>query len=139
MATLAFDPALAPARDRRLLAGRILGGVGIAFLLLDGAMKLAPLQPVIDTMQALGWPTGSGLLRTLGVIQIGATLLYAWRRTSLIGAILLTAYLGGAIATHVRIGSPLATHCFFGIYVALLLWGALWLRDPRLRALVSNR
>lgn len=63
------------------------------------------------------------------------TALYAWPRTALLGAILLTAYLGGAVATHVRIGSPLFSHVFFGIYLGLFVWGGLWLRDPRLRAL----
>ena len=141
MASLApGTPAAAAApHDRKRLAAVILGGVAIAFLTLDGAIKLVPLQPVTDTMQALGWPTTPALLRGLGVIQLAAILLYAWRRTTLIGAILLTAYLGGAVATHVRIGSPLFTHCLFGVYVGLLLWAALWLRDSRLRALVSGR
>jgi hypothetical protein len=111
-------------------------GLVILFLLLDGVIKLVPIQPVIDTVATLGWPTDDATLRGLGVILIGATLLYAWPRTALVGAILLTAYLGGAVATHARIGSPLFSHTLFGVYLGLLVWAGLWLRDPRLRALV---
>lgn len=114
-------------------AGRALSGLAILFLLADGAMKLVPLQPVTDTMQALGWPTDPALLRTLGVIQIVATLIYAYPPSSVAGAVLLTGYLGGAIATHVRIGSPLFTHVLFGVYVAAVMWGGLWIRSPALR------
>ena len=127
-------PALPGIAARR--AGWALSGLFVAFMVLDGGMKLVPLQPVTDTMAALGWPTDPSLLRTLGFVQLAATALYAWPRTAPLGAILVTAYLGGAIATHLRIGSPLPSHTLFGVYVGLIAWAGLWLRDPRLRALL---
>ncbi|MFD1703276.1 DoxX family protein [Methylopila henanensis] len=119
--------------------GRALSGLAILFLLADGAIKLVPLQPVTDTMQALGWPTDPWLLRTLGVIQIAATLLYANPQSAVFGAILLTAYLGGAVATHLRIGSPLLTHTLFGVYVGAVLWAGLWIRSPALREVLYGK
>ena len=117
-------------------AGRILSGIVIAFLVMDGAMKLPPIRPVTDTMAALGWPADVTTARGLGVLILAIAALYAWPRTAVLGVVLLTGYLGGAIATHVRVGSPLFTHTFFGIYVGLLAWAGLWLRDARLRALL---
>jgi hypothetical protein len=116
-------------------------GIGLTVLValfwaMDGAMKLANLAPVAETLGPLGWPTDSATILTLGVIQTASLLLYLWPRTSVLGAILLTAYLGGAIATHARIGSPLPTHTLFGVYVGLFTWAALWLRQPALRALI---
>lgn len=124
-----------PALKGPLWTGRILSGVAIAFLLLDGAMKLVPLQPVIDAARELGWPTDPATWRFLGTVLIVSTALYAYPRTAFFGAVLLTGYLGGAIATHARIGSPLFSHTLFGAYVGVMIWGGLWLRDPRLRAL----
>lgn len=119
--------------------GRILSGVAILFLLADGAMKLVPIQPVTDTMQALGWPTDPWLLRTLGIIQIAATLIYANPQSAVFGAILLTGYLGGAVATHVRVGSPLFTHDLFGVAVGVVLWAGLWVRSPALRDVLYGK
>ena len=119
-----------------LWIGRTLSGLVIAFFLLDAGMKLPPLQPVIDTMAELGWPTDLATLRGLGGLMIVAVLLYAYPPTSVLGAILITAYLGGAVATHVRVGSPLFSHILFGVYVGIALWAGLWLRDPRIRALL---
>lgn len=130
-ATSPSPPAGRSARDAWI--GRALSGIAILFLLVDGAMKLVPLQPVTDTMQALGWPTDPSLLRTLGVIQLVATLVYANPQSAVLGAVLLTGYLGGAVATHVRIGSPLFTHVLFGVYVAVAVWAGLWIRSPALR------
>lgn len=113
--------------------GRAMSGIAILFLLVDGAIKLVPIQPVTDTMMALGWPTDPTLLRALGAIQIVATLIYANPQSAVLGAVLLSGYLGGAIATHLRIGSPFLTHTFFGLYVGLLVWGGLWIRSPALR------
>ena len=115
--------------------GRILTGLVIAFFVLDAAMKLPPLQPVVDTMAELGWPNDATTTRALGALMLAAVALYAWPRTALLGAILITAYLGGAVATHARIGSPMFTHTLFGVYVGILAWAGLWLRDARLRAL----
>jgi hypothetical protein len=120
---------------KAIWAGRVLSGLVVAFLLFDGAIKLIPAQVVIDSIKELGWPYDIGTARLLGLLTLVSTLLYAIPRTSLLGAILLTGYLGGAIATHVRIGSPLFTHILFGVYLGVLVWGGLWLRDPRLRAL----
>jgi hypothetical protein len=101
-------------------------------------MKLVPLQEVIDTVSQLGWPTDPVTWRVLGVLLIACALLYAYQRTSLMGAILITAYLGGAVATHARIGSPLLSHTLFGVYVGIIAWAGLWLREPRLRALLPT-
>ena len=117
-------------------AGRILSGLVVLFLVLDSAMKLVPLQVVVDTTRDLGWPTDPTTLRALGVVLIASALLYAYRPSSVLGAILITAYLGGAVATHVRIGSPLFSHVLFGVYVGIATWAGLWLREPRLRALL---
>jgi hypothetical protein len=116
--------------------GRILSGIVVLFLLLDGGMKLVPLQVVTDTARQLGWPADPATWRALGAVLIGSALLYAYPRTAMLGAILITAYLGGAVATHVRIGSPLFSHTLFGVFVGVLVWGGLWLREKRLRALV---
>jgi hypothetical protein len=120
--------------NKALWTGRILSGLVVAFLLLDGAIKLIPLDVVVQTSQELGIPVH--LARTLGVLTLVGTILYAIPRTSVLGAILLTGYLGGAIYTHVRAGSPLLTHTLFGVYLGLLIWGGLWLRDDRVRALL---
>jgi hypothetical protein len=113
-----------------------LSSLAVLFLLFDGAIKLVPLQVVIDTVIPLGWPTDPVTWRALGVVLIASTLLYAYPRTAFLGAILITAYLGGAVATHVRVGSPLFSHILFGVYVGIALWAGLWLRDPRIRALL---
>src|SRR4051812_2340476 len=87
-------------RDWRLWAGRVLSGLVVLFLLLDGAMKLVPIAPVTDTAGQLGWTTDPGTWRVLGLVLIASTLLYAAPRPSVLGAVLITAYLGGAVATH---------------------------------------
>ncbi|MBX9650868.1 MAG: DoxX family protein [Xanthobacteraceae bacterium] len=117
-------------------AGRILSGLVIVFLLFDGAIKLVPWPVVTDTMDKMGFGSSETLARSLGVITIVCTVLYSIPPTSILGAILLTGYLGGAMASHVRIGSPLFTHTLFGLYLGLMLWGGLWLRDRRLRTLI---
>jgi len=120
-----------------LWGGRVLSGLLILFLVFDGAIKLAPLQIVTDTSLQLGIPTH--LARTLGVLTLAGTLLYAFPRTSILGAILLTGYFGGAIYVHVRADSPLFSHTLFGVYLGLIMWGGLWLRDPAVRALIPFR
>jgi DoxX-like family len=124
----------APTSNGMLWTGRILSGLVVLFLLFDGAIKLIPLDVVITTSQELGIP--AHLARTLGVLTLAGALLYAWPRTALLGAVLLTGYLGGAIYVHVRAGSPMFSHTLFGAYLAVLAWGGLWLRDARLRALI---
>jgi hypothetical protein len=120
-----------------LWTGRIMSGLVIAFMLLDGAMKLVPLDVVVTTSEQMGIP--GNLARTLGVIGLICTVLYAVPRTSVLGAVLLTGYLGGAIASHLRLGDPIFTHTLFGLYLGLLVWGGLYLRDIRLRALIPLR
>ena len=120
-----------------LWIGRILSGLVILFLLMDGAMKLVPFGFVEEASRQLGYP--SELARTLGILTLLGTILYAVPRTSVLGAILLTGYLGGAISTHLRVGSPLLTHTLFGLYLGLMIWGGLFLRDLRVRALIPIR
>jgi hypothetical protein len=107
--------------------------------LLDAGMKLIPLDIVIDTTAALGYPPSAQLARGLGFVALVSTALYAIPRTAMLGAILLTAYMGGTIATHLRVGSPLFTHMLFGVYIAVLTWGGLYLRDAGIRALLPLR
>jgi len=120
--------------NKMMWSGYALSGLVTLFLLMDAAMKLLQLPIVAETGLALGWPAETAF--PLGVILLICTLLYVWPRTSILGAILLTGYLGGAIASHIRIGNPLFIHVLFGVYLALFVWGGLWLRDARLRALL---
>jgi len=126
-----------PVSKAALWAGRIMSGIVVLFLVFDGGIKLIPLDIVIETSRQLGIP--ENLARTLGVLTLLGTALYAFPRTSVLGAIVLTGYIGGAIYVHVRAGSPLFTHTLFGVYLALLIWGGLYLRDPLLRALIPFR
>lgn len=122
------------------IAGRILSGLAILFLLFDAGLKLvAPQIAIMHSPPGLGWPLDGPTMYMLGILLLVPTLLYMWPRTAIFGAILITGYLGGAIATHVRIGSPLFSHSLFGVYLGLMLWGGLWLRDPRVRALIPFR
>ena len=116
-----------------LWTGRVLSGIAVLFLLVDGAVKLVPIQPVIDSLRELGYPATESFARFLGVLTLLCTALYAWPRTALLGAVLLTAIMGGAIASHLRLGDPLFSHTLFGVYLGLLFWGGLWLRDERVR------
>lgn len=114
-----------------------MSGLVIAFMLFDGVMKLIPLDVVISTSEQMGIP--GSLAHPLGVIGLVCTLLYAFPRSSVLGAILLTGYLGGAIASHFRLNDPIFTHTLFGLYLGLLVWGGLYLRDARLRPLIPLR
>jgi len=122
---------------QRLWAGRIISGVAVLFLLFDGVIKLMVIDPVVQSFSQLGYPVS--LSRGIGLLELVCLVTYVIPRSSLVGAILLTGYLGGAVATHVRVGSPLFTHVLFPVYVAALLWGGLYLRDERVRALISPR
>ncbi|HEY1384475.1 MAG TPA: DoxX family protein [Dongiaceae bacterium] len=116
--------------------GYIMSGLVILFLLFDAGIKLVPLDVVTQASAELGLPTDPGFARTLAILTLIGVALYAIPRTSVLGAILLTGYMGGAIATHLRIGSPLFTHVLFGFYLGVLVWGGLWLRDERVRRLI---
>lgn len=120
-------------------AGYALSTLVVLFLLMDITMKLLALPIVLSTSAQLGYPGTPELARTLGLLLLVCTALYVHPRTAVLGAVLLTAFLGGAVATHVRVGSPLFSHTLFGVYLGLLLWGGLWLRDARLRAVLPWR
>jgi hypothetical protein len=113
--------------------GYVLTGLAAAFFLMDSVMKLMMLDIVTSTTEQLGWAGAKAF--PLGVLLLILTALYVIPQTSLVGAILITGYLGGAVATHVRIDSLLFSHILFGVYLGVVMWGGLWLREPRLRAL----
>lgn len=136
---MASIPLAAPASartDRTVLAGRILSGLAIAFLAIDAGGKLLAPALMIANSPPLGLPADPGFYRLLGAILAACTALYAWPRTAPLGAVLLTGYLGGAVAIHLRVGSPLFGYTLFGVYLGILLWAGLGLRDARVRALV---
>jgi len=116
---------------RQRVLGRFLSGFAVLFLLFDAAGKLLRAQAVLDATVQLGYPTD--VVIWLGLILLACVITYVIPQTSVLGALLLTGYLGGAVATHVRIHSPLATHVLFPIYVAAFLWTGLLLRQPALR------
>jgi hypothetical protein len=122
---------------KRSIAGYALTGLVAAFLAFDTVMKLLQLAPAVQGTTELGYPAGTVLV--IGAIELVCLVLYLVPRTSVLGALALTGYLGGAIATHVRVGSPLPTHTLFPIYVALMVWGGLYLRESRLRQLLPFR
>ena len=124
----------APVSKKRLWAGRIMSALPALFLLVDGIAKLAKPAPVVEGTVKLGYP--ETVIVPLGIILLTCTILYVIPRTSVLGAILLTGYLGGAVATHVRVGDPLFTHVLFPVYLGVLIWGGLYLRDDRLPALI---
>lgn len=117
--------------------GWVLSGLFLAFMGFDITIKLIQMPVVAQSMQALGWPGTSGL--SIGVIELVALALYVYPRTAVLGAILITGVMGGAIASHLRVGNPLFSHVLFGVYLGLFAWGGLWLRDPRLRAVTPWR
>jgi hypothetical protein len=116
-----------------------MSGLIIAFMVLDGVMKLVPFDIVIKATADLGYPASTTFARGLGVLALICTALYALPRTAVLGAMLLTAYMGGAVASHLRLGDPLFTHILFGVYLAVLAWGGLYLRDARVRAVLPLR
>ena len=129
----------APVSKPARWTSRVVSGLVIVFLLFDGAIKLVPWPVVTEAMDRIGYGSSETLARSLGIITVACTVLYAIPPTSILGAILLTGYLGGAMASHLRIGSPLFTHILFGFYLGLMLWGGLWLRDGTLRTLIPRR
>jgi hypothetical protein len=124
-------------RNPRVVTGTALSGIAVLFLLFDSAGKLLRVAPVIDGTAQLGY--SDSVIQPIGLILLLCVIAYVIPRTAPLGAVLLTGYMGGAIATHVRVGSPLLTHELFPVYVAALLWGGLFLRDERLRMLLSAR
>ena len=126
-----------PVSTKWLWAGRVLSALAALFLLFDGVIHVLKIAPVVDAFAQLGYPLGTA--RALGVIEIICVAIYLLPSTSALGAILLTGYLGGAIATQVRVGAPLFSTTLFPVYVALLLWGGLYFRDERVRSLIPVR
>ena len=120
-----------------LSAGWGMTGLVVLFLLFDGATKLAMERHVVEATKEIGYPVD--VIPVLGIICLVCTILYVVPRTAVLGAILLTGFLGGAVASKVRIDAPLFSSTLFGVYVALLVWGGLYLRDDRLRALLPWR
>ena len=120
------------------ITGWVLTGLYALFMLgASVAPKLLGLEVADETMRQLGWPDGYVLM--IGLIELGCVLLYLYRPTSLLGAVLTMGLLGGAMATQVRAGNPLFSHILFSIYLGLFMWGGLWLRDPALRRLFPWR
>lgn len=129
-------PAAIPSR-RAVRAGWALTGLATLFLLFDLSIKLMASPEAVEGTTALGYQ--ASVIRGLGILQVVCLALYLWPRTAILGAVLWTGYLGGAIATHVRVDNPLFSHVLFPIYVATFIWGGVWLRDARLRALFPWR
>jgi hypothetical protein len=128
-----------PVSKPMLWTGRILSGLVILFLFLDGAIKVIPLSVVNETLIQLGYSGDvTSVARGIGVLTLVIGVLYAFPRTAILGAILLTGLLGGAMATHLRVGSPVFSHFLFGSYVGLMAWGGLYLRSPELRAILFS-
>ena len=122
---------------RRPWAGYIVSAMPVLFLLLDAVGKFIKPEPVVTGTIELGYQ--ESVIVPLGVLLLSCTVLYIIPRTSVLGAILLTGYLGGAVATHVRLANPLFTHQLFPVYLGALLWLGLYLRDARLRRLLPFR
>jgi hypothetical protein len=108
-----------------------------AFLAFDASIKLLVIQPVIVALQQLGFPVG--LAPLLGMLELLILILYLAPRTAMLGAVLLTGLLGGAVASHLRLLDPLFSHTLFGVYIGVLAWGGLYLRDERIRRLLPFR
>jgi hypothetical protein len=131
MASLASDTA--GATPASIWLGRALTALFAVFMLgASIAPKLLGMPVAAETIEALGWSPDYVLM--IGLLELTFTALYLIPRTSVLGAVLMTALLGGAMATHLRVGSPLLSHTLFSIYLALFMWGGLWLRSPALRA-----
>jgi len=142
MTTTTHAPATATAAAPRVSTavtrtGWAVTAVVSLLLLLDSAAKLARLQPVRDSFADLGWP--DHLIVPVGLLLLGCVVLHLVPRTSIVGAALLTAYLGGAVATHVRVEGPLFSTVLTPVYVAIAVWVGLYLRDARVRALIAAR
>ncbi len=133
-----FDPVRSAApstSNRSRWGGRILSGLPVLFLIFDAVIKLVHLAPVAEASARLGLP--DHLAGGLAVLLLACLALYVVPRTAALGAVLLTGYLGGAVAIHLRVGDPLLSHSLFPVYVGAMLWAGLFLRDPRVRAVVG--
>ena len=129
----AISTTASPSSARRWV-GRVLSGLPVLFLIFDATMKIIRNPFVVEASTKIGFPDGS--IQPIGLLLLACVVLYVVPRTAVLGAVLLTGYLGGAIATHVRLGDPFFSHTFFPVYFAVLLWGGLYLRDRRVAAIV---
>lgn len=125
--------ARAPGR-KLTIAGWVVTGLVGAFLAFSASLKFFTPEIALETMRTLGWPDHHLLL--IGIVEAVCVVLYLVPRTAVLGAVLETALLGGAVATQVRVDNPLFSHELFGVYLGVLVWLGLWLRDPRVRALM---
>lgn len=133
MATLVPAPTVSVPAS--VWTGRVLTGLFALFMLgASIAPKLLGMPVAAETLTSLGWPPGYVLM--IGIFELTFLALYLFPRTSVLGAVLMTALLGGAMATHIRVGSPLFSHILFSIYLAVFMWGGLWLRNPALRSVL---
>ena len=126
----------APSSRSAIWTGRVLSGLAAAFLTFDAVFKVARAPEALKTLGELGYPPS--VLVPLGIVQLVCLAIYLFPRTAVLGAVLWTGYLGGAIATHVRVGNPMLSHTLFPVYVAVFVWGGLFLRDARVKKLVSD-
>ena len=127
----------APISKGKLWTGRVLSGLVVLFLIPDSIIKFIKPAPVVQAFEHLGLPLS--IANTLGILLLACTVLYAIPRTSILGAILLTGYLSGAVATHLRVGDPLFSHVLFPVYLGVVVWAGLFLRENRLSALIPLR
>ena len=128
------SPAQPQPSKKLLWTGRVLSALVVLFLISDAVFHLVKPSPVMQAFAELGFPLR--LAMALGIVELICVALYAFPRTSILGAILLTGYLGGAVATQVRVGNPFFGEALFPVYVAVLMWGGLFLREARVRALM---
>ena len=119
----------------KVWTGRIVSLLVVLFLLMDAVMKFVKPAPVVEACAKLSLPLE--LITPIGVVLLLCTVLYMFPRTAVLGAVLLTGYLGGAVSIHLRAGDPLWSHALFPVYVGVLGWLGLFLRDSRVRSFVS--
>ena len=123
------------ASKKALWTGRVLTGIAVAFMLFDSITKILKVDAVVKASEQFGYPVS--LLSTIGVILLVCLIIYVIPRTSLIGALLITDYLGGAVEANLRVGTPLFSNALFPVYFAVLVWGGLFLREQRVREFFS--
>jgi hypothetical protein len=121
----------------RLWIGRIMVAIAVLFMIFDGVLHIMNPQAVVDGFISLGY--SDSLAIPLGIIELICLLFYIIPRTRVFGAILLTGYLGGAVASNVRIGSPFFSNILFPVYIAILLWGGLYLLDTKIGGILFSR
>ena len=137
MNTIQPGATLPSAAPRRI--GLALSVLAILLLLADAGSQLLAIPPVLNAAISIGWPSAPVLWQGIGAVLAASTLLYAIPRTAFLGGLLITGYLGGAIASHVRVGVDVVGPTIAAIVIAAVLWGGLWLRDERFRALTQAR